>query len=214
MTTLKHAARIVTDTLTRRSRTAADEQLQRIVDICASREVSVRSVATRLKKAGLLQSRRVSVAYPAPAEPLVPCALCQEPLDFHALAYQLEKRWRLVVPRRVNIWWATEKAVSLLGGTACFPKYTTQLEHDLAVTEILVRLHETDPDAASQWVGEDILRREFRSLEPCLAKIPDGALIRDGRPVRFFELGGQYSPERLRRFQEHCRRHRIPFELW
>jgi hypothetical protein len=135
--------------------------------------------------------------------------------DFGALAWQLELRWRTVKSRRVTVCWATSRAARLYGGMATFDRRSSQLEHDLGTASVLVRLHETRPELADQWVGEEILRRDFAPQSRSMKKIPDGAIVLNDQIVRVVEFGGKYSATRLRQFDAHfCRKHRIPYDLW
>ena len=78
-----------------------------------------------------------------------------------------------------------------------------------------MRLHENQPECAHQWVGEDILRRDYAPYCSSLKSIPDGAFVSDGQVLRVIEYGGQYTTERLRRFDAHFhRKHGIPYEIW
>lgn len=214
MIVINQSANVFLDVLTLRARVAAEAHLQRALDARCPAPPAARTVARRLVSAGLVQAARVSVAYPELTAPLYRCNSRQGTPDFHAACYQLDKRWRQVTPRRVTVCWATNKAARLFGGTARFPAHVTQMEHDLTTTSVLVRLTEIDPDAAAHWLGEDVLRRDFAPNLPCLAQMPDAAIVREGVVTTWIEAGGQYAPERLMRLHEHCRRYGLSYELW
>ena len=135
----------------------------------------------RLQAEGLVNLARTAAAFHEATAPIASRSPGQSAPDFGALAWQLEERWRNVASRRVTICWATSRAARLLGGLAPFERRATQLEHDLGTAGVLVRLHERQPELADQWVGEDILRRDFAPYCPSLKSIPDGALVSDGR---------------------------------
>ncbi|NQU19776.1 MAG: hypothetical protein HQ567_00725 [Candidatus Nealsonbacteria bacterium] len=116
--------------------------------------------------------------------------------------------------RTVTICWSTRRAAQWQGGLAPFRQHAGQLEHDLGTASVLTALYETDPPSAEQWVGEDILRRDFTGRERCLKKIPDGAIVADDRVTKVIEFGGQYSSGRLRRFHQHFARYRVPYDIY
>ena len=120
-------------------------------------------------------------------------------------------------PRRPSPGSATagRRAARRHGGLTHFAARASQLEHDLGTASVLVRLHETRPELAADWVGEDILRRDFSPECPALKKIPDGAIVRRNEILRVVEFGGQYDASRLRRFHSHFgKKHQIGYDLW
>ena len=211
---LNEIVMIVLDVLALRTRVATEEQLGRIVAARCAGKPSIRTVMKRLKSAGLVNGRLISAAFIESIVPLVEVDFHDFPLDFQTIARRLAERWRNVRSRRVTVWWATERATNFLGGAASLPRHATQIEHDLGTTSILARLHETQPDAVAQWVGEDILRRDYAPMCRCFSKVPDAALIRDDVVLKFIEFGGQYSADRIRKFDQHCQKHRLPYSLW
>lgn len=195
------------------------EQVQRMLDArCEGFGygfVSARSLVRRRQAQGLVNLAHVAAAFYEVTEPIVSRSPGAHAPDFGALAWQLELRWRNVQSRRVTICWATPRAARLYGGLATFDHRSSQLEHDLGTASVLVRLHEMQPKRAEQWVGEEILRRDFAPQFPSMKKIPDGAIVRNEAIVRVVEFGGQYSATRLRQFDAHfCNKHRIPYDLW
>jgi hypothetical protein len=105
-------------------------------------------------------------------------------------------------------------AARRFGGVADFARHPSQIEHDLGTAAVLARLHESRPDAAADWVGEMILRRDFMRTAPWLKKLPDAAIFSNGRVVEFAEFGGQYTTRQMRRLQSHCQRFAIGYSLW
>ena len=174
----------------------------------------MRQVIRRLAIAGLVDFTTTAAVFPEVNEPLWTWTPADVAPPYDSLAWQLERRWREIRPRRVTICWATKKAARLCGGTASFSQHLSQLEHDLGTASVLTRLHESRPSDAAHWIGEDILRRHYAAGQRWLRKIPDAALIEDGRVLVIIEFGGQYPAIRIRRFHEHCQKHRLTYELW
>ena len=201
--------------LTWRVRVMTTEQLGRLLVARCAANVSTRSLTQRLGARGYMEVERAAAAFHEVHDPLVYRLPNGPAPDFAALARKLATRWQNVNTRRVTLCWATPAAARLLGGLAAFAARSSQLEHDLGTASILVRLHETRPQLADCWIGEDILRRDFAVGSPLLSQIPDAALICEERIVRVVEFGGQYSARRLRRFDTHFFQvHRIPYEIW
>jgi len=208
------AAGIVLRELTWCVRVLTTVQLQRIFDAHHEASRSIRPLLRRLSAERLVKLNRTAAVFYEANEPIALWKPGDAAPDFDALAWQLEKRWRIVTTRRITICWATSRAARLFGGLATFGRRASQLEHDLGTASVAVRLHEIQPDLAVEWVSEDILRRDFAPSCPSLKKIPDGAIVRRGRVIRVSEFGGQYSAARLRRFHLHFKKHRIPYDLW
>ena len=114
---------------------------------------------------GYIELERAAAAFYEVDRPLVFRSPNGPAPDFSAIARKLEKRWRNVNTRRVTLCWATPLAARLLGGLATFAARSSQLEHDLGTSSILVRLHETHPQLADCWIGEDILAPRFRGRQ-------------------------------------------------
>jgi len=191
------------------------EQLRRMLVARHGPSVSTRSLTRSLRAEDLVSSTRVAVAFYEASERIASRSLGQTVPNLGALAWQLEKRWRNVCSRRVTIFWATQRAARLFGGVANFDRHASQLEHDLGTASILVRYHESYPELADRWVGEDILRRDFAPHHRSMSKIPDAAVVLKNRIVRVIEFGGQYSARRLRRFDAHFHnKHSIPYDVW
>jgi hypothetical protein len=190
-------------------------QVQRALAARHGNSFSVRSLVHRLRAESLICVGRTAAAFHEATQPIASRSLGQPEPDFGAVAWQLERRWRSVTTRRVSICWATSRAARLVGGLAPFDRRASQLEHDLGTSSVLIRLLEGQPELADQWVGEDILRRDFAPHCPSLKKIPDAALVPQDKIVRVIEYGGQYSAARLRRFDTHFyNKHGIPYDIW
>ena len=196
------AARLVLESLTWGVRVLTTNHFNRILNArfggCGA------SLLSRLVDAKLLESANGAVTYFEARTPLY----CWHPglpsPRFHSVAWLLVKRWRAVEPRRETLCWATECAARLCGGTTEYLQHRNQVEHDLGLASVLVRMHETRPEAADCWIGEDILRRGHELHRRLLAKVPDAAILGGGQAVKFVEFGGQYPADRIRRFHNHC----------
>jgi len=172
------------------------------------------SLLSRLATVELLDSGNMAVACPEVVSPLYSWHPGLPTPDFNSVAWLLVKRWRTAKPRKQTLWWATERAARLCGGTTEHLQHRNQVEHDLGLSSIFVRMHETCPERADRWIGEDILRRGHELDRRLLKKVPDAAILVGGRAVEFVEFGGQYPAVRIRRFHNHCRLHSIPYDLW
>jgi hypothetical protein len=205
---------LVLESLTWAVRLFTLDQVQRILGTGHSGPPLADGLIRRLSAARLVGLLTTAVTFPEVSAPLFAWSPDQPGPDIRALAWQLKKRWRSIRPRRVTICWATEKAARLFGGIAPFDRRMSQLEHDLGTASVFTRLRETRPDFAAKWVGEDILRRDYAGRASWLRKIPDAAIIDGVRVITVIEFGGQYPVERIRRFDRHCRRHHLSYELW
>lgn len=204
--------RFILEGLTWRIRVLTAGQFNRIVD--ARFGGGATSVLSRLVAAELLDSVSVALAYPEVVSPLYSWHPGMPAPRFNSVAWLLVRRWRTAKPRKETLWWATEGAARLCGGTTGHLQHRNQVEHDLGLANIFVRMHETSPKRADRWIGEDILRRGHELDRRLLAKVPDAAILAGGHVVEFVEFGGQYPAERIRRFHNHCRLHSIPYDLW
>ena len=212
---LTSPAGLVLHKLTWDARVFTLDYLQRILDEKAPGANSAENIVRRLVADRFASMDRTAVAFHEATEPIYTRAPHQPAPPYDALAWQLDRRWREVETRRVTICWATSRGARLCGGMAAFAKRALQLEHDLGTASVLVRLHETQPELAADWVGEDILRRDFAPWSPALKKSPDGAIVRHDQIIRVEEFCGQYSAARLRQFDSHFFiKHRIPYTLW
>jgi len=209
------AAGFLLHELTWKVRAVTTRQVERVLSARLGDAVSARSLLQQLRSEGLIHTARTAVALHEASHPIACRSGGEPPPDFGALAWLLEKRWRDAATRRVTICWASARAARRLGGVTKFDRRAGQLEHDLGTASVLVRLHETRPEPAARWIGEDVLRRDFAPGCPLLRKTPDAAIVAGPRIVRVIEYGGQYPADRLRRFDAHFYgRHNIPYEIW
>jgi hypothetical protein len=125
----------------------------------------------------------------------------------------LERRWQAAETRPVAVYWATRRAVCLVGGIGGPLRQRLQVQHDLGVAAVYFRILTTAPVGGEQWIGEDVYRRDFVSSKR--GKIPDAALLNSAGSIdRVIEIGGLYPPERLRTFHKYWSKRSIPYDLW
>ena len=209
------AAGFLLQELTWKVRVVTTTQVERVLSSRFEETPSPRSVLQRLRSDGLIRCWRTAVALHEADRAIACRSGGGPPPDFGALAWLLEKRWRDAATGRATIYWASDRAARLLGGVTKFDRRAGQLEHDLGTASVLVRLHETRPELADHWRGEDVLRRDFAPGCAVLKKMPDAAIVAGQRIVRVIEYGGQYPADRLRRFDAHFYgKHNIPYEIW
>ena len=131
---------------------------------------------------------------------------------FGAIAWQLQSRWRWP-PRRTSVYVATQKTANQYGGRLRGTiRHDLQVTHDLGVAQVYLQLLSTNPKAAKQWVGEDVLRLTHRR-----EKLPDAVIASPsvGSDIRLvIEFGGAYNARRVQRFHNHCAAQHLPYELW
>ena len=190
------------------------EQLQSVITARLSPKTSAAQGVRRLLQIQAVEPAPAVITVTEVAGPLFTWRPGHDAPLYQKLAWALEKRWKSVHPRRATVCWATEKGARRTAGIAGFSRRSIQMDHDLGTAALYSRLWQINPSLAQHWVGEDILRRDYAPRERWLRKIPDAAIYREGRVQLVIEFGGQYSVERLRRFHEHCRDHRLPYQLW
>jgi hypothetical protein len=149
-----------------------------------------------------------------PMLPLLSWHFCWHPgdpePDFSALAWDLEKRWKLAL-EPVRIYFASQKCRQIFGGvTKGKPKTQSQLSHDLHVSGVWLRLAETSPALAKAWVHEDELESEYEDGE----SRPDAVLYEKGRPTCAIEFGGGYPADKLESQHLGCAERNLPYQLW
>ena len=106
---------------------------------------------------------------------------------------------------------ATRLATRVVGGVSGQFRQPLQLQHDLGVTEVLIRRQQ---EPTHCWIGEDAYRALWQRRPN--QKVPDAVILDVEEEVcRVIEFGGQYSRERLQSFHQFwiCR-NRTPYEIW
>jgi hypothetical protein len=143
--------------------------------------------------------------------PLFTWAPGERPPDFQALSYAAERRSSAPL-EPTRIYYATRKAVRLLGGPASgeMPN-AMQVAHDLGVSAIYLGLLTDDPEVAALYRGED----QMADFHEKFRKVPDGFLCDErGRPCVAVEFLGLYPPQRIASFHDDIRRRGLGYELW
>jgi len=164
-----------------------------------------------LLRAGLVEKAGAVVAVPELDRPLATWAPGQPAPRFSALAWKLVKRRRATPSRRVQVFWATDQAIRIVGGIGGRIRQPMQVEHDLGTTAIFLRRRVLAPDDAKRWFSEDIFRWQNR----CVGKVPDALLNSpSGDSELAIEFGGAYSTGRIRGYHRACAKKRLPWELW
>lgn len=165
----------------------------------------------QLLDAGYLEVHRVT-ARPLPAieQPLLGWRPGEPLPDFGAVAWKLQARWTEAA-RPVTVYLASNRSANLFGGrNRGGLKHPHQATHDLGVAAVYLRLLATDPQAADDWLGEDVIGGgQFGG------KIPDAVLADDQAGTRLaLEFGGAYKADRIRTFHHCCARRGLPYEVW
>ena len=93
--------------------------------------------------------------------------------------------------------------------------HTGQLEHDLGAAEVLTLAYERKRKWAGDWIGEDLLNREYPQVTAQLRAMPDAVTLdAHGEIFKAIEFGGQYTAERLQRLHEAFASRSIRYEIW
>ena len=201
--------------LTDYTRVATAEQLGKFCELYPEFSATSTPAIAMLRNCGLLICEDAAIRMPRlekalfrwhPGDPAPDC------LD---LANQLHQR-NIVMPwRQTRLFWATEKATSLVGGHSGLNRQPLQVQHDLCTTEVYLRVLADRYFAGSDeiWVGEDSLRCEFARFFP--TKMPDAAILLDREiPIEAIEIGGVYSAGDLKRTHQSYSHKRIRYEIW
>jgi DNA-binding Lrp family transcriptional regulator len=187
--------------LTCNVRLATTEQLATLTGLPTS---TVFRQLRKLEASGWLESARVAIRRPKLDTPIFTWQPAQPTPNFSSLAYKLDSRWASLEPTPCHLWWTTPLAVAEFGGVGGRIKQPTQVEHDLAVAEVYLKL-----GAPSGWKMEDLFDEcEFGT------KIPDAALTDEDGTLCVIEIGGQYAASRIEAFHKAMKRVELPYELW
>lgn len=204
---------VILDLLTWRTRIATSTQVVRLLACTQQTSSRIEPRFKNLIRAGLIERAKAVVALPRIDGPLFSWSPGNDEPDCNALAWHLERRWRSATSRRLTVYWATRRAVHLVGGIGGRLRQPLQMQHDLGTTAVLLCRTQTDPSTVERWLSEDIFRLHFRDAKG--GKVPDAVLCaEDGTIVVAIEFGGLYSSERLRRFHRHFARKSLDYELW
>jgi hypothetical protein len=111
---------------------------------------------------------------------------------WESIAWQVQSRWNRN-PVRAIIVSATHEARYLCGGAIGGRSIRqTEISHDITLAQLWLRLRQTAPEIAAQWIPEDAI-----SAERLGKRRPDAFLGNDDSQIAI-ELGGKaYSAKRL-----------------
>jgi|GEM_PF-5675389 len=167
----------------------------------------------RYERQGYFASARLQVSLiEAPSEPIYVYDGGSFPNE-HKLAYQLERRWKNAVVKRLRVFWPTTQFATSYSkpwaGTHRLPAIH-KASHDLLLSSIWLGQLEHAPDVAlNAWTSERELEYRHRRGEHT-GPIPD-ALV-NGRDA--IEVGGQYPAKFIRKKIEQCIRAGYRWQLW
>ena len=162
--------------------------------------------------AGLLECTEV-MARPLPAieAPVVTWRPGEPEPDLGSASWLLQSRWT-EPPRQTTVYLATKKGANRYGAPRRGElKHSLQATHDLGVSEVYLQLLRADPDAASEWVGEDTFASRRRGQ-----KLPDAMLVPASgeEPRMVIEFGGAYARHRLESLHRDCQARDLPYQVW
>jgi hypothetical protein len=201
--------------LTRQVRAITLDQATRIVGSTAASKSSITSLLAQILDAGTIQTSRMVVGYPRVQDRIVLWHKRRDTPDHEETRWQLLRRWSEVKPVTTRVYWATSEGERLHGGVAGLLNHTWQLEHDLGTAEVLTLAYELKRRWASDWIGEDLLKREHPELVKQLQAMPDAVTLdAHGGIFKAIEFGGQYSVHRLKHLHEAFSRRSIRYEMW
>ena len=148
--------------------------------------------------------------------PVLNCAVAswqpsQSPPDFGSVAWKLQKRWEHG-PKAATAYIAGRQATKIFGGKPHSSlKIGFQATHDLGVSQMYLQLKASNPEAATRWIGEDVLA-PYRKKQ----KLPDAviATATSETPELVLEFGGAYDKRRVEEFHIDCERRSLPYEIW
>ena len=200
--------------LTQATRVATEQQLHAFAELYPTFQGPCAGAITRLLFSGHLTCHDMTIRLPKIDTPLF-CWQIDDPApDCATLSSDLTRRLTFTPWQQTRLFWATRKAISLVGGVSGLNRQPLQVQHDLCTTEVYLKFLERGLGQSTDfWVGEDILRREFPHLFK--KKRPDAAILqKPDCPIRIIEIGGIYSADDLRHIHRSYARERIPYELW
>ncbi len=177
----------------------------------SSHVANARRRLQQLVNAGML-SRTIVPAQPLPEliQPIVRWQPGQSMPDANQVAFQLQSRWRFRSLRPTVVYFPTEKTILQFGGRVRSQNKTTQITHDLGVTETWIRYFQQSNRMTSVWVGEEVLAPTRINQ-----KLPDAALVdQHGEPTLLIEFGGSYAAARVAAFHDDAAFRQLPYHLW
>lgn len=177
----------------------------------APAEVAQRRLKELIGEGFINPSRVLACELPSIDNPIATWFPGQPELDFGAIAWQLQSRWKSP-PQLQSVFLASPKAAKLFGGKAKGKlKRQYQATHDLGVAQMYLQVHAHRPHLIREWIGEDVLA-PFRQQQ----KLPDAIISRSplANPTLVLEFGGAYDKQRIAEFHRDCEQRSLPYEIW
>jgi len=159
---------------------------------------------------GLIR-RNVVMARPLPEllSPVFVWQPGQDAPDVSEIAFKLQSRWRYRAPRSTVIYLPTEHTVNHFGGRSK-ALMSTQVSHDLGVSEVWLWFCCSHPSYASAWRGEN----QITNNEPGQS-LPDAILVdSNDQPAMLIEFGGDYQADRIAAFHDDAVLRGLPYQIW
>lgn len=164
----------------------------------------------RFVEMGLIR-RSVVMARPLPEllRPVFVWQPGQEDPDVSQIAFQLQSRWRYRALRSTVIYLPTEITVNHFGGRNK-ALMSTQVSHDLGVSEVWLWFCCNHPSYANAWRGEN----QITDNEPGQS-LPDAILVDStDQPAMLIEFGGDYEVDRITAFHDDAVLRGLPYQIW
>lgn len=164
----------------------------------------------RLRREGMATAKRAIVRQVPIEKPLRCFTSAETPDDLGRLASHLCRRWQRARQSRPMVYRATSKAVGLFGAAVTTRADSHKTDHDLVLTEVLLRYLQSDPKPA--WFHEASLDR----LELIHSGLKPDAVVwpKQADSPRAIEVGGQYSKQRLTQLHRAMADSNMEWELW
>ena len=200
----------ILETLTRRVRLLAIEQVQRVWWPAHANRRIVRRRMRQLAAAGFV-SRTIVNAHPLlPVEqPLGVWRPSDKEPDARRISRQARDRWRQSA-EPIEVFTATHRTANLFGSSAGRLPTMLHRDHDLLLAQVFAfyRIHR--PAEGRRWLGEDALPKAGYRI-----KDPDAFLIDSaGRPSHVIESTGHYATAQIVSFHAYCVEYDLAYELW
>ncbi len=143
------------------------------------------------------------------------CPGMEEP-DFGARAWELDRRWAALEPRRVVFFTATESAARHYGRVVRTPlKSAGAVGHNIGLGHVYAKFALHHPLLAGAWVAEEVIADARGHGE----KVVDACVVDStATPALAIEFAGSSyaasNGERLRDIHRDCAARSLPYEMW
>jgi len=210
MAALTHRDFDILETLTRRVRLLAIEQIRRVWWPTHTNCRIARRRMRQLAAAGLV-CRTIVNAHPLlpVKQPLGIWRADDEEPDAHRISREARDRWRQT-SEPVEVFTATRRTANLFGSTAGRLPAMLHRDHDLLLSQVFATYRTLRPEEARRWLGEDALPKAGYRIKDPDAFLVDGS----GRPSRVIESAGRYAPAQIASFHAYCVEYDLAYELW